>query len=122
MHREIVLPRRELESVLNCVYPDIPAELTLSNKVELVIVVECGNQLLLYKASCCHIYSYLLLTSILHCTVIIEHCFQILQYYITPVNDFTDLIVTGDLSNIVSRSVFTIVAFLGRVRQRALGK
>ena len=47
MDREIVLPRRELESVLNCVYPDIPAELTLSNKVELVIVVECGNQLLL---------------------------------------------------------------------------
>ena len=116
------MPRRELESVLNCVYPDIPAELTLSNKVELVIVVECGNQLLLNKASCCHIYSYLLLTSILHCTVIIEYCFQILQYYITPVNDFTDLIVTGDLSNIVSRSVFTIVAFLGRVRQRALGK
>ena len=54
--------------------------------------------------------------------MIIEYCFQILQYYITPVNDFTDLIVTGDLSNIVSRSVFTIVAFLGRVRQRALGK
>ena len=47
MHREIVLPRRELESVLNCVYPDIPAELTLSNKVELVIVVECGYLLLL---------------------------------------------------------------------------
>ena len=40
-HREIVLPRRELESVLNCVYPDIPAELTLSNKVELVIDVDC---------------------------------------------------------------------------------
>ena len=77
-------------------------------------------------ASCCHIYSYLLLTSDLHCTamssLIINYCFQILQYYITPVNDFTDLIVTTDLSNIVSRSVFTIVAFLGRVRQRALGK
>ena len=55
-------------------------------------------------------------------SLIINYCFQILQYYITPVNDFTDLIVTGDLSNIVSRSVFTIVAFLGRVRQRALGK
>ena len=55
-------------------------------------------------------------------SLIINYCFQILQYYITPVNDFTDLIVTTDLSNIVSRSVFTIVAFLGRVRQRALGK
>ena len=84
---------------------------------------------LLNEASCCcHIYSYLLLTSDLRCTgtamssLIINYCFQILQYYITPVNDFTDLIVTTDLSNIVSRSVFTIVAFLGRVRQRALGK
>ena len=69
MHREIVLPRRELESVLNCVYPDIPAELTLSNKVELVIVVECGNQLLLDKASC---WPHLLVLTIdfhppLHC-------------------------------------------------------
>ena len=36
-----MLPRRELESVLNCVYPDIPAELTLSNKVEFVIDVDC---------------------------------------------------------------------------------
>ena len=62
MHREIVLPRRELESVLNCVYPDIPAELTLSNKVELVMVVVCG-----------HLDSYLLFTSDLHCTVIIDY-------------------------------------------------
>ena len=31
--REIVLPAAELESVLSCVYTDIPAELTLSDKV-----------------------------------------------------------------------------------------
>ena len=46
-----MLPRRELESVLNCVYPDIPAELTLSNKVELVIDVDCGGILLLLLLS-----------------------------------------------------------------------
>ena len=46
-----MLPRRELESVLNCVYPDIPAELTLSNKVEFVIDVDCGILLLLLLLS-----------------------------------------------------------------------
>lgn len=31
--QEIVLPRAELESVLTCVYTDIPAELSLPAKV-----------------------------------------------------------------------------------------
>jgi len=73
MNREIVLPRRELESVLSCVYTDISAELTLPDKI--------------------------------------------LHYYTTPVNDFTDLIVKQKFGK---HPVFTIITFVGRVRQRSL--
>ena len=31
--KEIVLPKKEMEHVLTCVYPDIPAELTLTREV-----------------------------------------------------------------------------------------
>jgi len=73
MGREIVLPKREMESVLSCVYTDISAELTLTDKI--------------------------------------------LHYYTTPVNDFTDLVVKQKFGN---HPVFTIITFVGRVRQRSL--
>ena len=46
---------------------------------------------------------------------------QILKYYITPVNDFTDLIVCQNIQRIPN-TVFTIVTFVGKVKQRSLGK
>ena len=93
--REIVLPKREMESVLSCCYPDIPAELTLSEKVNS--------------------------TPYLYQNMYLPFSVQILKYYITPVNDFTDLIVCQNIQRIPN-TVFTIVTFVGKVKQRSLGK
>ena len=84
-----------MESVLSCCYPDIPAELTLSEKVNS--------------------------TPYLYQNMYLPLSVQILKYYITPVNDFTDLIVCQNIQRIPN-TVFTIVTFVGKVKQRSLGK